>query len=362
MAPSPHLARLFFSWLAAQTATHAEKTVVDEVKRRMATGDLGDYDGVLFKDAFRPQGQAEGRISVGGVDLGVVGATKSELVGILDKMGTPKVVKGDSYKYYIGAWKGRRIAVVQTGSGFESAKKGTEALLQAFRPTRVVSVGFAKTLVSSLSAGALFVPNRLIKEDGTSFDLSRPALRAPQEEKNEEAPLGSDEACLSGDPILSDDYVIESEDFSNEEPEPESPPKTPSLTSYEFLRRFATGALVSVDREVVKKVEKQRLAKELGASALDRETWAVAEACGEGRTPFLPLRVIYDARTQAGSKEAARAVSNSGQNVARTLGALFGAVSKRPGAALDVYRLKEQSLEAADKLAKALEKILAAAQ
>ena len=215
MAPSPHLARLFFSWLAAQTATHAEKTVVDEVKRRMATGDLGDYDGVLFKDAFRPQGQAEGRISVGGVDLGVVGATKSELVGILDKMGTPKVVKGNSYKYYIGTWKGRRIAVVQTGSGFESAKKGTEALLQAFLLPALFPL-FAKTLVSSLSAGALFVPNRLIKEDGTSFDLSRPALRAPQE-KNEEAPLGSDEACLTGDRFFRTTTLSNRKIF-NEEP------------------------------------------------------------------------------------------------------------------------------------------------
>ena len=357
MSPSPYLARYLLNWLTTQTVTHAEKTVVDEVKRRFESGDLGDYDGVLFKDAFRSQRPSGDRISSGGVDLGVVGATKSELVGVLDKMGTPKVTKGASYKYYTGVWKGRRVAVVETGTGFERVKSGTEALLQAFRPARVVSVGFAKALVPSLSAGALFVPNRLLKEDGSVFDLSRPMLSVPQEKENEEVEtLSSDVDCETKD---AGSDAIDSQERASDPADSKPKPKTPNSLTYEFLQRFATGALISVERDVVKKVEKKQLAEEFGASALDQCAWAVAEVCGDSGTPFLSLRVIYDPRVQAGSKEAARAVGAGGQSVARSLGALWGAVSKRPSSALDVYKLKEQSLEAADKLAKALGIILA---
>ncbi|MBP5622808.1 MAG: hypothetical protein J6X44_12420 [Thermoguttaceae bacterium] len=356
MSPSPYLARYLLNWLTTQTVAHAEKSVVDEVKRRFESGDLGDYDGLLFKDAFRAQRPSGDRISSGGVDLGVVGATKSELVGVLDKMGTLKATKGASYKYYTGVWKGRHVAVVETGSGFERVKQGTEALLQAFRPARVVSVGFAKALVPSLSAGALFVPNRLLKEDGSVFDLSRPMLSAPQSEEKEE-----DEArfsCEDSGIKKADSAAFNPDDSATDPSASEPKSNAPNSLTYEFLQRFATGALISVEREVVKKVEKKQLADEFGASALDQCAWSVAEACGASGTPFLSLRVIYDPRVQAGSKEAARVVGSGGQSVARSLGALWGAVSKRPSSALDVYKLKEQALEAADKLAKALAIIL----
>ncbi len=353
MSPSPYLARYLLDWLATQTVAHTEKTVVDEVKRRLATGDLGDYDGVLFRDAFRSPRASGDRISSGGVDLGVVGATKSELVGVLDKMGAPKVTKGDSYKYYTGVWKGVRVAVVETGSGFERVKRGTEALIQAFRPSRVVSIGFAKALVPTLSVGALFVPNRLLKEDGSVFDLSRPVLSSPREEEKETATTEAEafDAATVRDSSSAEAPESELSEFDRNS-------KRPDALTYEFLQRFATGALVSVDCEIVKAVEKRRLAEKLGASALDQCAWSVAEVCGASGTPFLTLRVIHDPRSQAGSKEAARVVASGGQSVARSLGAFWGAVSKRPGSALDVYKLKEQALEAADKLAKALGKIL----
>ena len=118
---------------------------------------------------------------------------------------------------------------------------------------------------------------------------------------------------------------------------------------------------MSVDRDVVDSSGRKELAKRLGASAVDRVAWSVAQTCGEAGVPFLALRVVYDFRAQAGSKEAARVVDTSGVNVARTFGALFGAVTKRPQAALDLYKLKEQSLQAADKLVKALGMILSAA-
>ena len=334
----------------------AEKIVTDEVKSRMEKGDLGSYDGVLFKNAFRSQSS---RISVGSVDLGVVAAAKEELVGLIDKMGTPKVVKGDAFKYYIGSWKGLRIAAVETGHGLDKARRGTEALLQAFRPVRVASIGFVKSLVKSLEPGAFFVPNRLLLEDGSELDLSQPKLAPPKGEESSAAPEST---------APPEETAPEKESETQSAPEeegaaPESERRPIELNSAvkDFLSRFATGALVSVDRDVVDSSDRKELAKRVGASAVDRVAWSVAQTCGEAGVPFLALRVVYDFRAQAGSKEAARVVDTSGVNVARTFGALFGAVTKRPHAALDLYKLKEQSLQAADKLVKALGMILSAA-
>ncbi len=365
MPPTPFLSRYFVNWLASQTMARAEKIVTDEVKARFEKGDLGSYDGILFKDAFR-SGRKDGEIG-SPVDLGVVGAKEQELVGLLDKMKNLKVTKGNSFKYSLGSWKGLRIAVVETGSGLDRARKGTDALLQIFRPERVVSMGFARSLAPSLTPGALLVPNRLIKDDGSVIDLTPKALEAPKNEgKKDNCPLEENDSAQV-DQIRNDEFDAQRECEQDEEQKVESDSDNSeelrnttaaNVFAPDFLRLFASGALVSVEEENVSNLEKTRLARELGACAFDRETWAVADVCVKSGVPFLPLRVVYDASAQAGCKEAARAVKNSGVSAARTLGAFFGAVAKRPSSALDVYKLKEQALEAADKLAKALAVIL----
>ncbi len=382
MGPSPFVSRYLLEWFAAQTMQRAQKMVVDEVKNRVETGDLGDYDGLIFKDAFRSKNAGD-RIAVGAVDLGVVVATKAELVGVLDKMGTPKQSKGGEFRYYSGTWRGFSVVCIVTGHGAEAARLGTEALLQAFRPARVACIGFARALVDSLKPGALFVPDRLMREDGSSIDLSQRTLPAPvkDEEEIENKPTaeqapgetsetaenasdGSDVETAQAEATQAQEQAETPENATEKETVNEEPKRFVNTDSpvYAFLKKFATGALISVDRETVKKSERKRFADEFGAMAMDRETIVVAEVCGEAGVPFLPLRAIYDLKSQAGSKEAERAIRNEGRSMARTLGALFGAVSKRPSAALDMYKLKEQSLEAADKLAKALGNILAMAQ
>ena len=334
MNPSPFLARYLIDWLTTQTMDRARQVVVDEVKSRVDSGNLGDYDGILFKDAFQTKGDSE-RISVDGVELGVVGATKRELVGLLDKIGTPKTTKGGSFKYYTGVWKGVRIAIIETGEGAERARQGVETLLQAFRPERVVSVGFAAPLSPNLKNGALFTPERIVLENGAVLELSAPKLSAPQKD-------GSNES-----------------NAPNESEQPRQDASTSSFAS-EFLRRFSSGALLSVDREIVKKSEKKLLYESTGAYACDRSAWAIADVCRSRGVPLLTLRVLYEpnAVPQGVSREAAQFARNSNQSVARSLGAFFGAVTKKPSAALDVLKLKEEAIAAADKLANALEAIL----
>ncbi len=315
MSPAPFLSRFIVGWLAAQATSRVQETVVDELKTRIASGNLGDlgglenYEGLLFKES------KDAKSSGGGlerVDVGVVGAMKRELVGILDKMGVPKTTKGgDSLTFYTGSWLGLRFAVVETGVGAAQTRKGTEALIQAFRPIRVVSVGFATGLRPGLKSGALVVPGLFRRANGSTLDWG-----------------------TGGDG-----------DFAASE----------SASSFE---RWASGTLLSCPRPVVDPKEKRKLGEETGAAICDRGTWPAAEVCAAADVPFLPLRVVLDAVDEAAPRDV-RSVDNS-QSAARALGAFFGAVSKRPGAAVDLYKAKERALVGADKLASALETILKA--
>lgn len=460
--PSPFLVRSLVQWLAAQTVSRAQQMVVDEVKSRVQSGDLGSYEGVLFKDSFKSSSNS--RVTAGGVDLGVVVATKQEIVGLLDKMGSPRTTKGASFKYYVGTWKGRRVAIVVTGQGLTPAREGTAALIQAFSPMRVASVGFAAPLVSSLPSRALFIPDRLCRKNGSSLDLSPPALTvepqsAPEKPAPEKTPAASEtksdpvtnvvmdaitetitgakpanskgvgdlsDAMLSSvkktilkslDPTASESgsgsvkeesakaepVKAESESAAAEasdahapsEPSETTPSEETSAASTapsepvepspsdesaeaeasspapvapasepvdarpttvrveELLNAYRTGTLLSLNADVPASDEKH------GASAYDHSTWGVADICGQEGVPFLPLRVIFDGPAQDVSREAAQ-VAASNQSFARSLGAFLGATMKKPSAALDVYKIKEQQLQAADKLADAICRILTA--
>ncbi len=322
MSPAPFLSRFIVGWLAAQATSRVQETVVDELKARVASGNLGDlgglenYEGLLFKGkkgATEANSENSGAdVGLERVDVGVVAATKRELVGILDKMGVPKATKnGDSLTFYAGSWLGLRIAAVEAGVGAAQTRKGTEALIQAFRPLRVVSVGFATGLRPGLKSGALVVPGLFRRANGSTLDWG-----------------AGDDGELAADGSASP------------------------------FGRWASGTLQSVARPVVEPSEKRKLGEETGAAICDRGTWPAAEVCAASDVPFLPLRVVLDACDESAPRDV-RAVDNS-QSAARLLGAFFGAVSKRPGAAVDLYKAKERALVAADKLAAALETILKA--
>ncbi|MCF0233459.1 MAG: hypothetical protein HUK22_00610, partial [Thermoguttaceae bacterium] len=129
-----------------------------------------------------------------------------------------------------------------------------------------------------------------------------------------------------------------------------------------IFERFSSGALASFGAQALAEMsaaERRRVGEETGAVVAAVGALSVAKACAEAGVPFLSLRIAFDSR-EVGSS-AARKIAASNQSAARAFGAFLGAVSKKPSAALDLYKVKERALEAADKLAAALVAILAAA-
>ena len=74
---------------------------------------------------------------------------------------------GRSYKFF----ENERAALVCGGIGAEAARRATEAIIQLYRPSLVVSVGFAGGLDSRLKVGDAFRPRYVINaSDGSRSD------------------------------------------------------------------------------------------------------------------------------------------------------------------------------------------------
>jgi hypothetical protein len=89
-----------------------------------------------------------------------------------------------------------------------------------------------------------------------------------------------------------------------------------------------------------------------GAQVVDMETRAVAEVAGETGLSCVSIRVISDDAGQPVPREVAALVRP--QSALRRLGTALGALGRRPGAAVDLWRLWEHAVVDGRTLATAL--------
>lgn len=256
------------------------------------------------------------------VEAGFVFADPREYGCLLDRMNSIRVTRGSGFKYSDGRLGSSRMVIVESGIGASKAAAAAEALIQVFRPKRILSAGFAAGLVPSLERNRIVLSRRIIQRaTGETLDLWQKLLEGPAEETSKNGADGG-----SGDPLD---------------------------------KKYAVGTLLTSDELIEKPSEKKRLAKQFGASLADMETFAVAAVCRSAGVPFLSVRVIFDSVHETMPGDLKILADAAQKSAARTLGAFFGAVTRRPSSLLDMYQLKENALVAADKLADALVDILA---
>lgn len=187
------------------------------------------------------------------------------------------------FAFLTGTVAGRRVAWCTSGVGRAAATAAVRQLIDGHRPRLLITAGFAGGLDSVLRRG----------------DAVRPdvALADP-----------------SGARI--------------------------SLAS----SRHGSGGLtiVSVDEVAATVDAKRALAARTGAQLVDMETFAVAEAAAAAGLPCAAVRVISDDATETLPAEVASLARP--QSSLHRLGAAFGAIGRRPRAALDLWRLWERSV------------------
>lgn len=159
-------------------------------------------------------------------------AESSDFIGLLEN---PARNSREGVESIRGRLHGKSVAVVHTGVGREACCERMEVLLRRERFEYLISAGFAGALEKELRIG-----NVLVSENYSSPQL----LRSPQFDLAEEGIL--------------------------------------------------LGKLLTVSGVIESNGERERLAAETGAAAVDMETEFIAEACADQQLPMLSLRAISD--------------------------------------------------------------------
>lgn len=239
-------------------------------------------------------------VDAASADIGIVCSLPLEIGAFLKRCQRVKTYSGGPFKFVGGLYDGIRIAIVEAGTGSVRARRATQALLDAHKPRWIISTGFAGALGTDLKVGNIVVANELVGLHSEPLKID----------------LG-----MASDPA----------------------------------RGLHVGRTLTVDRMVRTIADKQALAAESGAIAVDMETLAVATVCRETKTRFMAVRAISDDMSADLPPEVLSLIGETG---AVRLGAVIGSLWKRPSSYKDMCRMREHAMEAADRLADFLDGIV----
>ncbi len=249
------------------------------------------------------QPQSAGETSGAGEDLSceiaVIFALGVEAGPLVDELKDAASTKRPQLIEHAGTLAGRLAVIAEGGVGQQSAAAATREIIRAYEPKWVISAGFAGSLSSEVQRGHLLMANSVVSPAGESLAIE---LRMP--------------------------------------PQP----------------RLHSGRLATVDAIIRTSAEKRALGEKHQALACDMETFAVAEECARTNTKFLSVRIISDGIDDELPKEVEALLKE--KNLAKQAGLALHAFMKRPGAALDLWRLRDEAQKAADRLARFLLKVI----
>lgn len=234
-------------------------------------------------------------------DVACIFALSEESGGLEDLCSVKAAkIRGEGFAVRIGEHRGRRIGIVISGVGRTAAARATAAVIEAHRPQLVITAGFAGALDPELRRNDLVVADTIAREDGKTI---RPE----------------------------------------------------TVDDLRWPRCFV-GRLLTVDRVVKNRDEKQELRKVSQALAVEMESYAVVEACCAAKVPVAAIRVILDTADE--NLPPHLEVIAKQKTPAARWGAAIGALLNRPSSVADFYKLKENALTASDRLAKFLTELI----
>lgn len=245
-------------------------------------------------------GPADPELDKAHADIGIVSALPMEMAPLLERCQRVRKYSGGNFTFRGGLYDDIRVAVVEAGMGFALARRATQALLDAHTPKWVLACGFSGALRSQMKVGHIVMADSICDTHGQELavDVHMPA-----------------------DPT----------------------------------RGLHVGRIVTADAIVRSVKEKEALATDFDALAVDMESLAVAQVCRDAKTRFLAVRVISDDMSADLPPEVLSVVGSTGS---MRLGAALGSLWKRPSSAKDMWKLRENARLAAEKLATFLDGVL----
>jgi adenosylhomocysteine nucleosidase len=237
-------------------------------------------------------------------DFGIVFALAAEAGGLVDLLEDVAVTRGHGFTVRQGRLHGRSVVLVESGPGRERAARASHALLDAHRPPRVVSAGFAGGLDPTLRHGDLVLADAIVDCRGHHEPLS-----------------------LEG-----------------------AAPTAPDVSA------CRVGRLLAVDRVIRLPAEKRELGVRHQALACDMESLAVAEVCRQRGVPLWAVRAVNDTADEELPADIEKLLAQA--STAARWGTAIGSILRRPSTLKDLLRLRQRAIEASDRLAKFLAEVI----
>ena len=234
-------------------------------------------------------------------DVGIVMALAIEAGYFCDSLKRVRKYTAWSHTIIEGELGGKIVALILTGPGKAAARHGTEVLLAGHRPRWIISAGFAGGLDPDLSRTDLVIPAEVMDLEGNRLGIDSPIQELPGVQRLQ-------------------------------------------------------GRLLTVDRLIARPAEKAELRQAHAADLVDMETSSVALLARDRSLRFLAIRVISDDARVELPAEVARLLAHSGSY---RMGVALRAVWHRPAVLKDFWTLHAHALEAADRLASCLKRVLA---
>jgi adenosylhomocysteine nucleosidase len=232
-------------------------------------------------------------------EIAVIFALGIEAGPLVDTLQDAASTKRQHLIEHAGTLAGRLAVIAEAGVGQQSAATATREIIRAYEPKWVISAGFAGSMAEDVHRGHLLMANSVMNAAGDNLAIE---LRMP--------------------------------------PQP----------------RLHAGRLLTVDSIIRTAAQKRELGAQHQALACDMETFAVAQECARANTKFLSVRIISDGLDDELPKEVEQLLKE--KNLAKQAGLALHALFKRPGAALDLWKLRDEAHKAADRLAKFLLQVI----
>jgi adenosylhomocysteine nucleosidase len=239
-------------------------------------------------------------------DIGIVFALGTEQGGTEDLLTELEYFEAAGLKIRRGKYQppegvAKSVVLVTSGVGRAAAARATEVLIDGHRPEWIISAGFCGGLMPEAARSEIVAADSLHDHAEWTPVVRRHLAKA--------ASVGAPAAKH-------------------------------------------VGPVVTVDKIIAKSTDKQALGAATGAIACEMESSGVAEVCFRRGVQFLVLRAVSDPVGEDLPSDLEPLMKQ--KNAVGTMGAVFGAIWRRPGSVKDMLRLQENALATSDALAKHL--------
>jgi adenosylhomocysteine nucleosidase len=224
--------------------------------------------------------------------LAVVTGHAGDAETIASRMKGSVANRASGFTAHVGGLCGHRAVAAAGGPDAMAAARVLDAILVAHRPQLVVSAGLASGLVEAAAAGAVIVATEVVSDQHKRLELGTGGWRPPG---------------------------------------------------------VQTGPVLSLERPIRSAAQKQALAAEYAAIAIDRHAFVLAQECAAAGVPFVVLLAVTDGPDDELPEDIQFLLARKSRS--GKAGALAGTLIRSPSHLKHLWKIKEAALKAGETLA-----------